>query len=96
MARYVDMVLFARIMIVKEKKVGNNSHMNLLSYNRKFAAIHNKLSEAEKKMFPVKKVVTPFLKTLHISGMNILDDVDMLTLVMSMFGTGCSVRYRNE
>ena len=40
-------------------------------------AIHNKLSEAKKKMFPVKKGVTPFLRTLHLSGMNILDDVDM-------------------
>ena len=73
MARYVDMVLFARMMIAKGEKVGNNNHMKLLSYNRKFMAIHNKLSEAEKKLVPVKKGVTPFLKTLHHSGMNILD-----------------------
>ena len=32
MARHVDMVLFARIMIAKGERVGNNSHMNLVAF----------------------------------------------------------------
>lgn len=94
--RFSDLKIFARLMIAKGAKTMNNHFLNLLSFNKRFVEIESDLDRMAKFMFPVRKNIPYYMRTVHLSGMSVLEEVDVSTIVMSMFSDGSELRNMDE
>lgn len=94
--RFTDTELFAKMMIVKGMKTEYTSHLKLLSYNKRFLDVEVDLAKMSRLMVQSKSNIPYFMRTVHLSGMSVLEELDASTIIMSIFGTGCEVRRMDE